>query len=183
MEKVKAIDFYKAWLKIVNKREDELRQVWRKNKLYTKCIIGNENSIIKEVANELNLLSYENNYYSIDTVLYKPEDLTPEINKDTFWFRDLRVAFEHENNFSSGLYQEVSHLLITNCDLKVLVTYPNKEIEIELEYLHKVISGNRNSNIISKEKSFLMIFGYENEFKWEGWIYEEENWIEIKHSS
>lgn len=182
MKKIKATEFYDAWIKVVDKRKIELINVWRQNKLFTQCVIGNENSIIKEVANELDLLSYENNYYSIDTVLYKHEDRTPKINENTFWFRDLRVAFEHENNFSSGLYQEVSHLLITNCDLKVLVTYPNREIDNELNYLHEIIKGNRNSNLISNEESFLIIFGYEVGFKWEGRIYKDNDWKEIKHS-
>ena len=179
MEKVKAVEFYNAWLKIVNKRIDELLPIWRNNKIFTSCIIGNDSSIIKEVANELDLLSYENNYYCIDTILYKTEDRTPKIEENSFWFRDLRVAFEHENNFCSGLYQEVSHLLITNCDLKVLVTYPNGEIENELEYLHEIISGNRNSNEISKDESFLLIFGYEKDFRWEGRIYGDNGWIAL----
>ena len=115
----------------------------------------------------------------MDTILYKPEDKTPDINPNTYWFRDIRVAFEHENNFNGGLYQEVSHLLITNCDLKVLVTYPNDDIENELNYLHKIISGNRQSKSISDEESFLLIFGSEGDFSWDAYVYKTDNWKQI----
>lgn len=179
METINAKDFYKVWLETVNNRKVELENNWRKNKLFTKLIIGSENSIIGEIANKLDLLSYENDYYCIDAILYKKEDKTPDINENLFWFRDLRVAFEHENNFSSGLFQEVSHLLITNCDLKVLVTYPNGGIENELNYLHKIIMGNRNSKNISDEENFLLIFGYKNKFKWEGRIFKSDKWKNI----
>ncbi|MBC8883343.1 hypothetical protein H9X57_07600 [Flavobacterium piscinae] len=69
---------------------------------------------------------YERNYYSLDAILYKEEFLVPNIKTNTFWFREIEVAFEHENNFNKNLFQEVSHLLITNSHLKVLVTYPNQ---------------------------------------------------------
>lgn len=179
MEKIQAIDFYKAWLETVSNRKDHLLSIWRNSKVYTSHIKGDDNSIIEEVAKRLNLLCYPRDYYSLDTVFYKEEDRTPGINPNTFWFRDIRVAFEHENNFKGGLYQEVSHLLITNCDLKVLVTYPNEDTESELKYLHEIISGNRQAKSISDEESFLIIFGYETGFEWEGFIYKEENWKRI----
>jgi hypothetical protein len=93
----------------------------------------------------------------------------------------LRVAFEHENNFKGGLYQEVSHLLITNCDLRVLVTYPNDgaanpKTKKEMDYLHEIIRGSRQGESISTDESFLLIFGYENGFAWEGYIYKQTAW-------
>ncbi|MFT5891829.1 MAG: hypothetical protein ACI9Y7_001936 [Dokdonia sp.] len=179
MEKIKATDFYNAWLETVNNRKEHLLKIWRNAKDFTRCIKGSENSVVDEIAEKLDLLTYPQDYYSIDTIFYKPEDLTPKIKPNTYWFRDMRIAFEHENNFNSGLYQEVSHLLITNCDLRVLVAYPDYEPDEMLEQLHEIIKGNRQSKTNSDEESFLIILGYENGFAWEGYIYKEDNWKKL----
>lgn len=153
--------------------------IWRNAKVFTSYIKGEDSSVMDEVANRLNLLCYHNDYYSLDTILYLPEDKTPRTKPNSFWFRDIRVAFEHENNFKSGLYQEVSHLIITQCDLRVLVTYPDEDVTNELNYLHEIISGNRQARSVSDEESFLLIFGYETGFEWEGFIYKIDNWKQI----
>lgn len=176
MEKIKATNFYSAWLDTVNGRKDNLLKIWRNSKAFTSYIKGDNNSVMDEVAKRLNLLCYPRDYYSIDTILYLPEDKTPKTNENSYWFRDIRVAFEHENNFRGGLYQEVSHLLITQCDLRVLVTYPNEDTTNELNYLHEIISGSRQSKSISDEESFLIIFGYETGFDWEAFIYKQDKW-------
>lgn len=71
-------------------------KLWRNNKELTSFVKGSESSVISQIAREFNLLSYEQDYYSINAILYRPEDLTPGINPNTYWFRDIRVAFEHE---------------------------------------------------------------------------------------
>lgn len=180
MDEIKSQSFYQAWLDTVNTREDHLLKIWRNAKEFTSYIKGDENCVMDEVANKLNLLCYPRDYYSVDTLLYKQEDLVHNINEGNYWFRDIRVAFEHENNFKGGLYQEVSHLLVINADLKVLVTYPNEDTTNELKYLHEIISGNRQSKSISDDESFLIIFGYEEGFKWEAFVYKQDNWEEIR---
>jgi len=182
MEKVTAAAFIQAWLDTVNLRRDYLLNIWRYPAQFTSYIKGKDNSIIEEVANKLNLIAYATDYYSIDTILYKKKDLVPGLNEGQFWFRDIRVAFEHENTFNEKLREETAHLLITNCDLRVLVSYPQndeKEIRI-LNYLHEIIKGNRNSKAISKEESFLLIFGYENGFEWNGYVYKEDMWKNLE---
>lgn len=181
MDKISSQDFFQAWVDTVNNRKEHLLGIWRRAREFTTCVKGDEASIMHEVATKLNLKCYHNDYYFIDTVLYKEEDLVPDRPQGSYWFRDMRVAFEHENNFRSGLYQEVSHLLITNSDLKVLVTYPNTDEEAEegLQYLHKVINGNRHSRTLNEEESFLIIFGSESGFIWEGYVYKESEWKQI----
>ena len=179
MDKISAQQFYQAWFDTVQLRKEHLLSIWRQAKVFTSHVKGDDASIMKEVAEKLNLRCYHGDYYSIDTVLYKEEDLVPGRPQGSYWFRDIRVAFEHENNFNSGLYQEVSHLLITNCDLKVLVTYPNDDGKSQLEYLHTIITGNRQSKLISDDENFLIIFGSENNFGWEGYVYKNDNWKEI----
>lgn len=181
MDKIKATDFYNLWLETVNNRKAALLKIWRKTSDFTQYIKGSDNSVVDEIGKKLGLLTYQQDYYSIDTIFYKPEDLSPKIKPNTYWFRDIRIAFEHENNFNSGLYQEVSHLLITSCDLRVLVTYPQYETDDMLESLHEIIKGNRNSKNISDEENFLIIFGYETGFEWEAYVYKETNWKKLKN--
>jgi len=135
---------------------------------------------MQEVATKLGLLCYHKDYYSIDTVLYKAEDLVPGIPEGSFWFKDIRVAFEHENNFNRSLHQEIAHLLITICDLRVLVAYPDSTIDSILDYLHQIVSSNRNAVTLSQEESILLIFGYETDFRWEGRVYKSEGWKKLK---
>ena len=179
MEKISALSFYKSWLNTVANRKEYLLSIWRNAKAFTSYIKGDDNCVMEEVANKLNLLCYPRDYYSIDALLYKQEDLVHNRDEGNYWFRDIRVAFEHENNFKGGLFQEVSHLLLVNADLKVLVTYPNEDTTNELKYLHEIISGNRQSKSISDDESFLVIFGYETGFEWEAFVYKQDNWKQI----
>lgn len=86
MQKIKAIDFYKLWVAEVDKRKEHLLSIWRNNKEYTRYIKGHENGVVEEIAKNLNLLCYSKDYYSIDTIFYKHEDLVPDVNEGTFWF-------------------------------------------------------------------------------------------------
>lgn len=181
MKEINATEFFKTWLEVVNGRKEEMLRVWRQNKDLTYFVKGSENSIISQIAQTFGLHSYEQDYYSIDAILYRPDDLTPRIKPNTYWFRDIRIALEHENSFNSGIYQELSHLLITKCELAVLVTYPNDEPIAELAYLHQVVKQTRHSKDISENESLLLIFGYENGFEWTGYIYKEENWKKIQN--
>ena len=177
--KITSQSFFNAWVGTVQKRKEHLLKIWRKPKEFTATVKGSTTTIMEEVANKLDLLCYHNDYYSLDTVLYKQEDLVPIRPKGSYWFRDIRVAFEHENFFNSGLFQEVAHLLITNCDLKVLVTYPDDDGQTELENLHGVIRDTRHATKLSDEESFLIIFGSETGFLWEGYVFKKDNWKQI----
>jgi hypothetical protein len=176
---ITASEFYKVWVDIVSDRKEHLLTIWRNAKAYTQYIKNDENSVIREVAKRLNLLCYAHDYYSIDSILYKEEDRVQGLNPNSYWFRNIRVAFEHENNFKSGLYQEASHLLITNCDLRVLVSYPGDSPDGELKYLHEIVSGNRQAQEISDHESFLIIFGYEKDFVWEGYVFTTDSWKKL----
>ncbi|MCE9539405.1 MAG: hypothetical protein K8R85_09325 [Bacteroidetes bacterium] len=180
MKKISSLTFFEKWLETVKNRKEQLLQNWQEPTIFTSHITGNDTSIMKEIATKLDLRCYPYEYYSIDTILYKEEDKVP-LKEGQYCFRDIRVAFEHENHFNSGLYKEISHLLITNCDLRVLVTYPpndNKE-NIELKFWHTLICGHRQSKEISDDENFLVILGYENGFQWEGFVYKEDKWKQI----
>ena len=180
-KKISSKEFFIAWRKVVELNKDDLCKRWQRARLFTELIFSGEHSILRQVAKEINLEVYPKDYYSIDALFYKKDDLVPSIIADDTFLRDVRVAFEHENFFKSGLYKEVSHLLITNCDLRVLVSYPNcdKDESYELEVLREVIEGNRMSEQISDDESFLLIFGGETDFQWKGLIYKTDGWVEI----
>nr|WP_322623749.1 hypothetical protein [uncultured Flavobacterium sp.] len=177
--------FFEKWIETVTEDEENLSKNWRNNRKITELIIRDENSIICKIAKKLNLLCYNQDYYCLDAIFYLPEDKVINLPDYYYWFQNIRIAFEHENHFNSGLYQEVSHLLITNCDLRVLVTYPNgdEKEEYELNYLHKIISQNPSNTDISQKESFIIIFGYENNFEWIGYIYKKDGWKIIKPNS
>lgn len=179
MDKIKSVDFFNTWLDVVQSRKEYLLKIWRNAPEFTSAILSDDNSIIVEVAKRLKLLCYNTQYYSIDAVLYSKEDIVPGLDPNQFWFRNIRIAFEHENYFNSGLYKEVSRLLITNCDLRVLVTYPNDDGLNKLNDLHGIIEGNRQSKQISDEESLLIIFGRDTDFVWEGYVYKEDKWKKL----
>jgi len=156
-----------------------LLSVWRKPEELASNVNGGDGSIIKEIADNLHLLCYQSDYYWLHTVLYKAEDLLPDIAKGFYWLKDIRVAFEHQPDCRSGLYEQISHLLVMNCDLKVLVTYPNDDGPQQLESLHKVIKENRQSKALSDEEGLLVIFGSEADFRWDGYVYKEDHWKQI----
>jgi hypothetical protein len=181
MDKITSEMFFQAWVETVNSRKEHLLKIWRQKKEFTLYVKGNEAAMIKEVADKLNLSCYHSDYYCLDTVFYKKEDLVPDLPEGSYWLRDVRVAFEHENDCNYKLYEEVSHLLITNCDLRVLVTYPSddgrkNDSSKTLSNLRKVIQGNRQSQKISDDESFLVIFGSEGDFSWDGYVYKQDNW-------
>jgi uncharacterized protein YihD (DUF1040 family) len=178
MIQIQAIDFYREWIKTVINRKDEMLSIWQNNPKLTLFVKGSKKSIISEISKKLGLLSRENDYYSIDAIMFEQNDIIPNVKPDTY--RDIKIAFEHENTFNSGLFREVSHLLITNSLVKVLVSYPNYEPDEKLKSLHKIIKETRHSKDLSEKENFLIIFGYENGFEWEGYIYKENNWRKIK---
>ena len=62
-----------------------------------------------------------------------------------------------------------------------MVTYPNDEEEgfEELKYFSEIIQGNRKEKEFSDNEEILVIFGYENDFQWEGYIYKTNEWKKL----
>ncbi len=88
--------------------------------------------IVEKLASAIQLRVLHE-YYSIDHVFYKDEDIikqnahTWSMPPHSLWLKHFRIIMEHENHLEgrSGGYQEVSHLMVTNADAKVLVGYGN----------------------------------------------------------
>lgn len=183
----KAIDFYDTWCKVIESYGKELLTVkrWYNTPALKTQLI--ENTIYKELSKNLGYEHYEG-YYHTDTVFYLPQDNIPRTIQPghTTFLRKIRIAIEHENDFSSGLYKELCHLMIIDCDLRVLITYFNnypKEKEIEMNKLLQVINGAEDASRFSNEESILFINAAREDTEtgffsiyWEGFIFKNNKW-------
>lgn len=174
---ISSLEFFNIWKNICKLNKSDLLKYWNTAAEYTKIILKYENSITYQVAKELNLkIQYE--YYSVDAIYYVDEDCVQENAKNKTWTKTdggnwltkFKIVFEHENipYGKKGAYQEISHLINLNSELKVLVTYRDKELIKEfIEDLNSIIL-----NDILDETSILVIVGYEenNNIIWKGYI-------------
>ena len=157
---MKAEAFFSAWKAVCVAREGDILNNWETAPNYTALILGDRpDSIAKQVARALDpmgqLKVYTAGYYALDAIFFTDADVVPCRPDGSTWVQNIRVAFENENFFTSGLFQETSHLLITRADLRVLVTYPeNNDVDPELERLSEIIA---KSGLV--EPAFLFITG------------------------
>jgi hypothetical protein len=179
---ITASKFFNAWVATVHEMRPVLVENWRNATKFTSLVKSSDDCVIKRVAVRVGLECFPSDYYSVDSVLYQKCDLVPEIPEVPTWLRALSVAFEHENDIRSGIYKEVSHLLILNADLRVLVTYPIGDgiTDQELAHAHAIIHGARHEKEISDKENFLLILGSETDFAWQGFVYKHDDWKEIK---
>lgn len=180
---VSAKEFFRLWCEVAAERETDLLKRWEHSGQYTSVVLYDEDAILKAVASRLDLRSYScghQGYYWIDGVLYRDEDLFPDCPKGQTWLRRIRVAFEHENDFHSWLSTEVGRLLLVNCELRVLVTYPKSDGDwAELDNIHTFLATTDGSDSISRNESFLLILGWRNRgahIDWEGRVFKSDQW-------
>src|ERR1700733_8693010 len=141
---ISALSFFESWKRVCETRKENLLAAWDRGSDYTSEIFDvRDEAVIVQMERELELKAY-GNYYSLDAIFIDDGDRVHCAPTSQNWFQNIRVAFEHENYFRSGLFQEVSHLLITRADLRVLVTYPNNEdeLEVELKKLAQIITAS-----------------------------------------
>jgi len=179
-----ATSFFNLWVQTCTAQFTILYRDWANPPVYTADILSGPTSVMGVIETKLGLHGYSD-YYHIDEILYADRDLVPGIPAGQTWVRRIRVAFEHENFFQSGLFQELSHLLITDCDLRVLVSYPGSEDELnfQLQYLHSVVAGSDRASGIAASHSLLLIVGWRDTTKgtieWWGYVYEEPAWLRL----
>lgn len=176
-----AAQFLDLWTEVCTTQHAILYRDWPHAPAFTANIFTGPTSVIEVVAARLALRDYCG-YYSIDAILFAEQDLVPGIPAGQTWVRRIRIAFEHENFFTSGLFQELSHLLITDSDLRVLVSYPGNvdELNSELQYLHSIVAGSDRAGDIGAAHSLLFIVGWRDKTKgtieWWGYVYEQPAW-------
>lgn len=148
--------FFTAWCAECAHQKDNLLGSWERTPNYTNAIMRNcpPGSVIEGVATRLGREAYCE-YYGLDAVLFQGDDRVYCAPAGETWLQNIDIAFEHENHFRSGVFQEASHLLVTRCNLRVLVTYPEAYDERpELECLKRVIGAAK-----LPDPGFLLITG------------------------
>ena len=118
-------EIHRLWLAITKDSSSEYCAAFRSNKTITSYI----RSTVFELADRLSLL-VQPQYNSLDYAFYSTDDLIPKTccvgnRTDTMWLKRIRVAFIHDNKLDgkAGGLQNLSHLLLTKADAKVLVGY------------------------------------------------------------
>ncbi len=142
--------FFQTWKEVCNDNKEILLENWTNNKTFTNLILYNDNSIVSQIANKMQLLCYTGDrtgYYGIDAVFYKNNNRVQNTGDQT-WLTKIEIAFEHENVFSSYLYTEISRLLTSNANLKILVTYPNKNKNRIFDELRKCCNNINDSILV-----------------------------------
>jgi hypothetical protein len=177
-----AHEFLRAWREVAALRQDELVTNWYKRRKFTGIIKDEKDCIVEKVAEKIGLTSYSE-YYHTDTIFYAKEtDLVPKIPENQTWVRAIKVAFEHEHSYDNKLYEEISHLLILDSLLSVVVTYPPKgdfKDLPHLPYFHSIIKDSPRANELDENENFLLIFGYPEPLEWRGLVYKNDCWKEI----
>lgn len=179
-----AVEFFNLWVQTCTTQFEKLYRDWPNPPAFTADILSGPTSVMGSIETQLGLQGYSD-YYRLDEVLFADEDLVPGIPENQVWLRRIRVAFEHENFFLSGLFQELSHLLITDCDLRVLVSYPGNEDELnsQLSYLHSIVAGTDRASAIAASHSLLFIVGWRDtaigSIDWWAYVYEQPAWRRI----
>ena len=171
--------FFEVWKRVCARRTARLLEVWRSTgKVYTAEIFDIEDAVIQEVADELGLRVYTG-YYHLDAIFYKEHgDRVHCTPQGQTWVQNIRIAFEHENHFNSGLFTETSHLLITRADLRVLVSYTEEpeqtDLKRELENLRQIIAESD----LSADPAFLFIVGKrihsQTDIAWDAFTFEDK---------
>lgn len=175
--------FVEAWEEVCKPRTPKLITLWDRRKEYTSEVLYNDDSVIKALADKFKLKSYLN-YYCLDAIFFK--DCSDRVHcapSGQTWVHNIRVAFEHEHVFRPGLFQEVSHLLITRADLRVLVSYPNndEDLNAELRNLGRIIS---DSDLGRTDPGFLLITGKktrgDTDIQWRAYTYQSNDLLPLK---
>lgn len=171
--------FFNSWITTTKLRQDIIIENWNYESQLSSVIMYDDQSVLSEISKQLNLNVYFE-YYKLDAILFKNSDRVSVAPSSQTWISSIQIAFEHENYINSGLFQEASHLMITDCNLAVLVTYPNYENEInrEIKILHKLIQESLIGKETISSKNFLLIFGWKikRNVYWVGCEFKENDW-------
>jgi hypothetical protein len=176
---ITAAEFFSAWQSVTTPQSVRLIELWNDRKPYTQMVLNDGSCILREVGAKVGLQCYSRNYYHVDGMLYLEEDFVPGRREGSYWLRGIRVAFEHEHKFNKRLYEEISHLLLIQADLRVVVSYPPGDGEDLLPYFHSIIAGSSSAEILHDQAGFLMILGHRDPFAWRGLVFTRERWLEI----
>ena len=178
--KISPNEFKNAFSNEVIDKEKQLLSEWSNWKKYTYLMLGTkrEPGILSEVAKKLGL-NYFKDYWTLDAIFYKEKDIVNFDKKFTF-AKYLAVVIEHENAIETS-FEEINKLTIFNSPLKVLITYPVKDINNYLTKYSEIVSNGDVFNDISNLRRQMVIFGTKNQdsIKWGFYIYRNGNFEDL----
>ena len=174
--------FLEAWASECLVQGESLRATWSSSPSLTARMLTESGSIVRRVAARLTLQSYME-YYHTDAVFFSESDRVLVAPKDQTWLHRIRVALEHEITFGSKLFEEVSHLMLVDADLRVLITYSPERVSTlkrHMDVLHSVVAASDKQHLFSCEGSLLAIVGWRNFVEdrvyWRPDVYESSGW-------
>ena len=180
--------------------EKKVIEVYKNFHDFTRCII---NEIDKMIQNDFNL-KCNKEYYKIDVVGWtqgKNDEANQYLKEKaessnlSFYYWDLNVVIEHENNKKEWL-DELVKLYYIKCPLKIIITYnycDNRDQNSKFSDEGKVniakdilLQLNKNKNL---DEEYLIIFGnaegfnsmtneYSN-FDYRGYVIKENNFEKL----
>ncbi|MBS7817154.1 hypothetical protein [Wohlfahrtiimonas chitiniclastica] len=181
---VSAKEFFDIWVRTYSSEnhQKELNVTWGNRRAYTKEI----SNVCMDVAKQLKLECWSDNYYFIDHIFYKAED-AKEI-KGVTYIINSEIVFEHENN-TNDFYTEVAHHLMLNSNLYVVVSYYKNTVnEVYMNQIKALIQQSNNAGNFKKKQNFLIILGEEDaddisKNYWKGFIFNGDDWIKLISNS
>jgi hypothetical protein len=173
--------FADAFIQLTTEKHTELADLWDQSALYTGLMRG---VVLPRVAERLGLLSWPNEYYTLDSIFFREKD-TMHFGEHSTYAKHIEVAIEHENAIK-GSEKEMNKLQLFNAPLKVLITYDNRESD-QPEYLKKyqaIINGADVFNDISTHRKQLLILGRKptDKIQWSAFVYEGTGFVPLRAS-
>lgn len=146
-------EIHRLWLATTKDSSSEYCAAFRSNKTMTSYI----RCTVFELADRLSLL-VQPQYNSLDYAFYSNDDFIPKTccvgnRTDTMWLKHIRVAFVHDNKLDgkAGGFQNLSHLLLTKADAKILVGYGESQESYDqyaLDYQKLMTNTDKNPDPI-----------------------------------
>lgn len=160
-----------VFLDEVVKNEAALLDSWNSRKKYTSLMKGQNSSVLKSVAENLNL-QYRSEYWSVDSVFFNKLDRT-HFGDNEFYAEQISVAVEHENN-RNGSQGEMNKLGAWNNPLGVLITYRNHGSDQKyLQMYSEILSKSDWSMNAGPQRKIVVVFGdrANNSLVWDFFVY------------
>ena len=185
MQPITHTHFRHLWETVCKALDSDLRAVWRNPTELTSLVIHRPDSLCRRIASALSL-EFVAEYYHTDGLFYEKSHLVQNADAGQTWVSRARIAFEHENQPGRKLYEELSHLVLLDCDLRVLVTYsPEYDATLDryLANLHQLVSASDRAPAFASQESILVIFGWWDPRKptltWRPYIYLLDRWDQL----
>lgn len=138
------------------------------------------NTLLPPIAAQLNLKVYRE-YFQLDAIFYEEID-NVNFQAAQNYAKYIAIAFEHENEIRNS-QEEANRLTIYNTPLKILVTYPSNQNQInqKLNMYARITAWADIFSDFSTLRKQLVIFGRLNgqEIRWDFYVYRDGGFVQI----